>query len=197
MKFYIFGGVYPVLDLYIKDNIYKSNEFNTTLERFNELCDSLKFNHLYLVVDFEKTKQKFFDVAQIDDTQVPFLTIGEYHYDDLNPEKTIRTDTVVLETKGFSEEFHNNQLMITRFEYYLNNKIPCNLIVRYINYDIENGAYFDIQCPKISTVDLLQMKKPIPLKKIKLQPVTWKANPRKRERKFFNYNMKEEFARAN
>lgn len=135
MIYYIFGGNNPILYTHVKEALYFSDSLQDSIERFNAINKNHKYSHTYLICDFETNKGSFFkpDKIVLGQERTPFLVIGEYHVnsDASTPTETIRSDTIVLKSKGFNHQFNNNAKAICQFENNLANHVDTEMRLRY------------------------------------------------------------------
>ena len=87
MKFYIFGAKDNSCSKFrfkIKDNLSTdSNDYQTTLNQYNDLIHSYRYTDIFFVVDFCRYKVSPFKYVSENDichNILPFLIIGEYHF---------------------------------------------------------------------------------------------------------------------
>jgi hypothetical protein len=77
---------------------------------------------------------------------IPFLIIREFHYNNtscnaianngkMDPDLTIRKDSIVLETYGFAHQFTNNENALYKFLYCIENSIPATMQLVFENSD--------------------------------------------------------------
>jgi hypothetical protein len=177
MKFYIFANDSDVIIESAKNAIHQSDTYSDILKMYEDMIRRYKYSNIYLIVDFEFKHSTMFGYDSLEDLNnqvvVPFLIIREFHYDHnmncnaldkngkMDPELTIRKDSVVLETNGFAQFFKNNELVLNKFIYCIENSIPATMQLVF-----ENSDY--VYKRKIaSSIEVLRGN-PISLKKIKI-----------------------------
>lgn len=159
MKFYIFASDdSSTFTCSINQNVYCSNSYDDCRREFDRLNSEYKYAHSYLVADFgTKPKASLFSSNDCslsaeflaDKEYMPFLLIGEFHYNgmgdcttltesgeiDLN--KAIRCDAIKIKLDGFTQIFNNNENAVRSFISNLESKVPAEM---YITFSI---SYFD------------------------------------------------------
>ena len=172
MRFYIFGGWTPNLICKTSQCKLETTNYEEAIEVFNRGNLSYDDNHRYLIVDFDNILPKgFFDLNKVssndikDSYNLPFLVIGEFHY---NPETnecnmtsdngkidldlTIRNDKISLVSEGFSKTFYNNDKAIREFLTYVDGSSPVNMYIDIIIDDKEMQKFV------VSSVHVIQTR---------------------------------------
>lgn len=147
MRFYIFGGSSPNLICKTSQCKFETTNYEEAIEAFNKGNLIYEDNHRYLIVDFDNILPKgFFDLNKVssndfkDSYNLPFLIIGEFHYNPetnecnmtsdngkIDLELTIRNDKISLVSEGFVKTFYNNDKAIREFLSYVDGSSPVNM----------------------------------------------------------------------
>lgn len=188
MIFYIFGTSNIVERTSASKAIFTTEDIDIAVERFNVINLNHKYEHCYLVCDFEIRKgAKFFPDRLTDgEPYLPFLIIGEYHskYNIDSPMETIRDDTIIIESDGFRHQFNNNYKAVVQFCRNLNNQITSRMFMKYIYVNDKNLKCLN-EANIVSTYDIMDsMDKRCGIDKIILDEVYWdNANTKKEIKK--------------
>ena len=132
MKFYIFGTKDDgsKLNCKIKDNLSKNPEdYDKTLEQFNEIISAHEYTDVYFVIDFGMCKRcpfKYIPEYNIKNG-FSFIIISEYHF---GYEPKFKNDNMIIFTKGFKEEFNSNKSAFEKFLYCLESNIYATLTAK-------------------------------------------------------------------
>lgn len=134
MKYLIFGNNKKAnFTANIKNNLNtRLYDIEESMELFCDLAAKKKYKYLYLIADFETYESKYFEaVNAYDDKYYRFLTIAfcntENKYD---MENIIVKDRLALLLKGFTHVFKDNFAAIDKFQYYIDTKLKCNMVIK-------------------------------------------------------------------
>jgi hypothetical protein len=151
MVYYVFGGDSDIMYTSTKNALFKSESLDIAFDRFNAIIKNHKYDHMYLICDFEISKKSSIfkpDKIVYGTDRIPFLIIADYHSNSCSDEsKTIRTDTLVVKSRGSNHQFNNNFKAVQQFSNNLLNQIDTELFVKY-KYTNDNGD----SCSNISTI---------------------------------------------
>ena len=109
MRFYIFGSDKSQLKTKAKKAYFVTGNIEEAAAKFKYAVESIRYHHLYLVVDFEHVHFPLFKRVSINDgyDELPFFIVGEWHISDTF-DKYIRTDHTIVTIKGVEAHFENN-----------------------------------------------------------------------------------------
>lgn len=197
MKFYIFGNVVREKEICCsaRKATFISDDFNTSLDRFRNYINEVRFTNCYLVVDFETSKKKSLTATTIEnhhDKIMPFFIIGEWHIGE-DKNNFIRTDHTILMKNGFIHEFMNNADVIREMIYCLNNHIQFTLEIAYSRKEniLDYKEVREFRRLIVDSVDIIR-KKGYSVKKFKLNSPDWDTIPINRILRLYkldkNYN---------
>lgn len=207
MRFYIFADDSNDLISTPKGAKFSSTDYNETLETFTTMNKEYAFCNSYIIVDFECKHSKMAWYESYDNIKdyviVPFMIINEFHYNRANmncnaigpdgkfdPYRTIRKDSIIIETSGFVQEFNNNYGAIKQFLYYLDNSIPATMSLLFSDEDKKNSEY---KRKIASSIEVLRDKK-VSIKKIKLSNKTTVIPYKFPKRKIYSFNFEADSA---
>ena len=177
MKFYIFGNNKEYFISSTKKALFKSDNLDEAVEKFNSFVDEIRNFNIFLLVDFEINKQSFISGLEKDlEGNLPFFIISEWHLGQNENNITIRSDHTIIKKNGFIHEFQNNLVAIRDFISCIERKIDCQFDIVYEKkseiIDRENKTIF-VRKRKFNrkiadSKSILEGKKVSPLKRIKL-----------------------------
>lgn len=184
MKFYIFGNVMKEKEICCsaRKATFISDDFNTSIDRFRNYINEVRFSNCYLVVDFETSKKSTSSLTATTienhhNKIMPFFIIGEWHIGE-DKNNFIRTDHTILIKNGFIHEFMNNADVIRDMIYCLNNHIQFTLEIVYLRKENILG-YDEVREFRrliVDSVDIIR-KKGYSIKKFKLNSPDWEIVP--------------------
>ena len=153
MRFYILGNWSEEFSCTPKRASYQTTDLDEALFRFDKYAAEARYNHMYLVVDFEYQRQSILGSSIKKDysENLPFFVLSEYHYGDIND--IARHDTTVIYKKGFEHEFCNNIVALKEFLYCCDNNVMVDWNIRYIKVD-NNGVCRLFERKIVSTIDI-------------------------------------------
>lgn len=183
MKFYIFGNMVEEKEICCpaRKAIFISDDFETSIDRFRNYINEVRFTNCYLVVDFETAKKNSSITATTIENHnekiMPFFIIGEWHIGD-NKNDFIRKDHTILTKNGFVHEFMNNVDVIRDMIYCLNNHIPFTMEITYSKDENILGYYETREFRRliVDSVDIIR-KKGYSIKKFKINSPNWNIVP--------------------
>lgn len=179
MRFYIIGNMSLGKDISmpVKKAAFSSSDLDTTIDTFVNFVNEVRFTNMYLVADFEVSKQPMLDTFNRDSDSLPFFVIGEWHIGD-DKSEVIRNDITVVQKKGFEHEFSNNLTAMREFLYCINNHIECVFKIRYGKHDSYYHIDKVIERHICSSVQVVRAHKKIPLRKVKISGIDkWQMTP--------------------
>lgn len=96
----------------VRECFFVSPDLSKAISRFAQINNERRFKHTYLIADFEQhTKSESKQVLRYEEDAdfLPYLIIGEYHHDYIDPDYAIRADKLIISKMGGAcFEFDNN-----------------------------------------------------------------------------------------
>lgn len=181
MRFYIFAGISPNIKCSVKERYFETSLLKEALDKFESLTTDIdfvsKYLHAYLIAYMElpeRKKSHEYTYISLGNKSVPFIIIQEYKYED-KPTICDVENSLVIETKGFRQEFTNNKAAIIQFYKYYEELKQCSLILRYMR-DTGDQLIEDAICIGTS-LDMIRNINKNPLKKISISSPMWITSP--------------------
>lgn len=164
MRFLIFvddrNGVLKTKTYKAKNALFTSQNWEEAYTKFEEVYKSKEYDAGYLVFDFGATNTFSRAKCNVFKGKFQYLIIGcfsmKYSLYKNIVEKSIDTDfglalllycnfELSLESDGFIQSFQDEKSAITKFMYFVDNNIDCDLIMKYTDVD---KRYIDIKYHK-------------------------------------------------
>lgn len=212
MKFYIFASdTTDKINCNIASYIKSSENYYEIREHFDHINGEYRYAHSYLVADFgTKPKTSILeknvaslntaDIANLD--YVPFLLIGEFHYNgfndcttltdngDVDLGLTIRHDAMSIKLDGFTQRFANNEYAILCFMNNVAARIPATMYITFETTIFKNGELLSVVMEKkvADTVEVIRNGDRTFISKIQLGPDPYKQIAFE-PRKLYNYDL--------
>lgn len=181
MKFFIVASNgSEKVKVYAKECFYITSDLSKAVAKFNKINNERRFKHTYLIVDFEqhtrldaKKALKYDENAEI----LPYLVLGEYHHNYVDPDYAIRGDKLIVCMKGARFEFNDNLRALRMYLSMLKHDPKAKLEIEYI---VERFGKPGIKNQTICSFNDMKgrfAEELYPIQRFEIESITWEPAP--------------------